>query len=77
MPFREAHEVVGKAVLRALALGCGLAALPLEEYRRLSTGIDDDVYDALSVDASVNRRRSYGGTAPANVKKRLQALKKR
>jgi argininosuccinate lyase len=77
MPFREAHEVVGKAVLRALALGCGLAALPLEEYRRLSARIGQDVYDALSVEASVGRRRSYGGTAPANVKKRLQALKKR
>jgi argininosuccinate lyase len=77
MPFREAHEVVGKAVLRALALGCGLAALPLEEYRLLSDRIGGDVYDALSVEASVNRRRSYGGTAPANVKKRLQALTKR
>jgi argininosuccinate lyase len=77
MPFREAHEVVGKAVLRALSLGCGLATMPLEEYQRLSSRIGQDVYDALTVEASVGRRRSYGGTAPVNLKKRLQALNKK
>jgi argininosuccinate lyase len=76
MPFRQAHGVVGKAILRAQELACGLAALPLDEYKRFSPLINKDVYDALSVEASVVRRVSYGGTAPANLKKRLGTLKK-
>jgi argininosuccinate lyase len=76
MPFRKAHEVVGRAVLRATELGCGLADMPLGEYSKLSPLIHEDVYEALSVEASVMRRTSYGGTAPANLKKRLATLKK-
>jgi argininosuccinate lyase len=77
MPFREAHEVVGKAVLRAIKLQCGLVTMPLAEYKQLSPLIDGDVYEALSVKASVSRRNSYGGTAPENLNKRLRTLKKR
>ena len=76
MPFRQAHEVVGRAVLRAMELRCGLSDLPLGEYKKLSSLIRDDVYASLSVEASVSRRTSQGGTAPANLKRRLQALKK-
>ena len=77
MPFRRAHEIVGRAVLLATKQGCGLGTLPLGEYRKLSPLIRKDVYDALSLEASVNRRTSYGGTAPSNLKRRLQALKKK
>jgi argininosuccinate lyase len=77
MPFRQAHEVVGRAVLRAAELQCGLIDLPPAEYKTLSPLIGGDVYDALSVEASVGRRTSYGGTAPANLRKRLEALKKK
>jgi argininosuccinate lyase len=77
LPFRQAHEVVGRAVLRATELQCGLGNLPLAEYRKLSTLIGKDVYRALSVEASVSRRTSLGGTAPSNLKKRLAALKKK
>jgi argininosuccinate lyase len=77
MPFRRAHEIVGRAVLLATEQGCGLGTLPLGEYRKLSPLIRKDVYDALSLEASVNRRTSYGGTAPSNLKRRLQALKKK
>ena len=48
MPFREAHEVVGRAVLRASGLQCGLVDMPLAEYKQLSPLIREDVYDALS-----------------------------
>jgi argininosuccinate lyase len=77
MPFRRAHEIVGNAVLRATALECGLGAMPLDEYRKFSPLIREDVYEALSLEASVGRRTSYGGTAPANLKKRIQSLKKK
>ncbi|OGW34034.1 MAG: argininosuccinate lyase [Nitrospirae bacterium GWC2_56_14] len=76
MPFRQAHEVVGRAVLRCLELRSGLADLPLTEYKKLSPLIREDVYAALSVEASVGRRTSQGGTAPTNLKKRLAVLKK-
>ncbi|HUL00090.1 MAG TPA: argininosuccinate lyase [Nitrospirota bacterium] len=75
LPFRKAHEVVGKAILRAIELECGLMTMPFKEYRKLSPLIKEDVYDALSLEASVGRRMSYGGTAPSNLKKRLQKLK--
>lgn len=77
LPFRKAHEVVGKSVLRATELGCGLITMPIEEYKKLSSLIEKDVYKALSIETSVSRRRSYGGTAQTNLDKRLQALKKR
>jgi len=76
MPFRQAHEVVGRAVLLATERGCGLGDLPLGDYRSLSPRIGDDVYEALSLAASVGRRTSQGGTAPVNLKRRLAALKK-
>jgi argininosuccinate lyase len=76
VPFRRAHEIVGRAVLRATELGCGLGEMPLPEYRALSPRINDDVYEAIAVATSVGRRTSYGGTAPTNLKKRLQTLKK-
>lgn len=75
MPFRQAHEIVGRAVLKATQLGCGLLDLPLEEYKKLSDLIEEDVYDAISLEASVGRRSSHGGTAPVNLKKRLKWLK--
>ncbi len=76
IPFRRAHEIVGRAVLRATELGCGLGDMSLIEYRKLSPQISEDVYEAISVETSVARRTSYGGTAPVNLKKRLQTLKK-
>ncbi len=76
MPFRQAHEVVGRAVLLALERNCGLKDLTLADYRKFSPLIGKDVYRALSVESSVGRRTSSGGTAPANIRKRLAALKK-
>jgi argininosuccinate lyase len=77
MPFRRAHEVVGKAVLRATELGGGLADMPMAEYKKLAPQIEGDVYNAISVATSVGRRTSHGGTAPGNLKKRLELLKKK
>jgi argininosuccinate lyase len=76
-PFRQAHEIVGRAVLRATELQCGLCDLPLSEYQRFSPLIREDVYRALSVEASVGRRTSQGGTAPVNLNRRLEMLKKK
>ena len=68
VPFRTAHHVTGRLVVRAEARGVDLAALSLEEMRAEEPGIDASIFDVLTVDASVASRVSYGGTAPANVR---------
>ena len=80
MPFREAHHVTGRIVAAAEKAGVPLDRLPLAEMQRVEPRITKDVFSVLSVDRSVRSRRSYGGTAPANVareaKKWLQRLGK-
>jgi argininosuccinate lyase len=71
VPFREAHEVVGKAVALALERGIGLHELPLGELHTLSPLFEVDFREAVSVEASLAARRAYGGTAPAAVEREL------
>ncbi len=75
LPFREAHEITGKAVALAEAKGLELAAVPLKDLQALHAGIHSGVYEVLSLEASLNSRRSYGGTAPAEVKNRIAQWK--
>src|SRR6185503_16827112 len=67
LPFRDAHEVVGRVVLHAAGRGAALEDLPVTELRRFSPLIEADVKDALSVEASLRARAVTGGTAPAAV----------
>ncbi|MEO1489041.1 MAG: argininosuccinate lyase [Pseudomonadota bacterium] len=73
IPFREAHHITGAAVKLAEARGCALDALPLADLQAIDARITQAVFDALSVDASVASRRSYGGTAPDEVRKQVDA----
>lgn len=75
IPFREAHHITGAAVKLAEQRGIALDALPLEDLKAIDARIDESVYAALSVDASVAARASYGGTAPDQV--RLQVARAR
>jgi argininosuccinate lyase len=75
IPFREAHHITGSAVKLAESRGIALDALPLADLQAIDARIDDSVYAALSVDASVAARASYGGTAPDQV--RLQVARAR
>ncbi|MEL6876928.1 MAG: argininosuccinate lyase [Pseudomonadota bacterium] len=68
IPFREAHHITGAAVKLAEERGCALDELSLDELRAIDARIDERVFAALSVDASVAARASYGGTAPEQVK---------
>jgi argininosuccinate lyase len=68
LPFRDAHHVVGSAVAHATRQGCDLADLPLGELQAFSALIGEDVYAHITLDASVAARRSYGGTAPEQVR---------
>ncbi len=68
MPFRDAHEVVGKAVAFCIKSDRGLDELELGELQNFSDSIADDVSDVLTLEGSVNSRKHIGGTAPAQVK---------
>ena len=68
LPFREAHETVAQAVRFAEAQGCDLSALALADLRRYSPLIEADVFEALTLEGSMNSRSHIGGTAPARVK---------
>jgi argininosuccinate lyase len=66
--FRDAHEIVGGAVRRAIDSGRDLSELALDELRQFSPAIDVDVYEVLTLEGSVNARDHFGGTAPARVR---------
>jgi argininosuccinate lyase len=76
IPFREAHACVGKAVAAALAKGCELQALTLDELKQFSECFDRDVYDVLDLDQVTDKRDTYGGTAKGGVLLRIAAAEK-
>jgi argininosuccinate lyase len=77
MPFREAHHVTGRAVALAEGKKVGLEKLSLDDLKAIHPGITADVFSVLSVQKSVASRKSYGGTAPAQVRRQVRAWKKR
>lgn len=77
VPFRDAHEIVGRAVRLGIECGRDLAELSLEDLKQFSALIESDVYDALSPAGSVQARDHVGGTAPAQVRAAIAAARKR
>ena len=65
--FRDAHEIVGKAVAYGVAEEKDLSEMTLQELRGFSEQINEDVFDVLTLEGSVNARDHIGGTAPAQV----------
>lgn len=76
VPFREAHEIVGKAVLYCVEQGKALEEVTLEEYRQMSPVFAEDLYEAISIDYCVQARQVPGGPAPAAVRIALQQVEK-
>lgn len=68
MPFRDAHEVVGKSVAYGVETGKDLSEMTLSELQQFSTMIADDVFSVLTLEGSVAARNHIGGTAPAQVR---------
>ncbi len=77
IPFREAHHVTGRAVALAEEKKCGLEKLSLEDLKSIHEGIAADIFSVLSVQNSVKSRKSFGGTAPAEVRRQVRYWKKR
>jgi argininosuccinate lyase len=69
MPFRDAHHVTGSLVALAEKKGCDLPELALADMRKVEPRITKDVFKVLTVEASAASRLSFGGTAPANVRR--------
>jgi len=76
LPFRDAHEIVGKAVRYGIAHGKELGGMTLDEFRQLSPLIEQDVYQTITVEASLRARSVTGGTAPEAVERQLAEARK-
>ena len=76
LPFREAHELVGRIVTRAIEFGKELEEMSLDQLYLLSGLIKEDVYEALSLDQTLNSKSQIGGTAREVVNAALLAARK-
>ncbi len=77
LAFRDAHEVVGKAVRYGIEQGRDLAEMSLEELQQFSTIIHEDVFAVLTLEGSVAARDHIGGTAPAQVRAAIARARQR
>ncbi len=75
MPFREAHEVVGKLVLHCVQKSCYLSDLTMEEFKESSALFEADIYEVLAPETAVSRRNSAGGTGFAQIKLAIEKAK--
>lgn len=72
VPFRTAHDIVGRVVRHASEAGCDIAELSLDDLRSYSDVITDDVYKVLTLEGSIAARNHVGGTAPNQVLKQVE-----
>lgn len=77
VPFREAHHIVGSAVLEAIQQGKALEELSLEQLKTFNIAIEDDVYPALSLKSCLEKRSAKGGVSPEQVASAINAAKTR
>lgn len=71
VPFRQAHEIVGKAVLYCIQLNKNLEDLTIQEFKGFSEVLEEDIFEAIDMDFCVRARRVPGGPAPELVKAQL------
>ena len=77
LPFRDAHEAVALAVRFAEGQGCDIGDLSLEQLRQFSPLIEQDVFEVLTLEGSLNARNHIGGTAPAQVRAAITRARSR
>lgn len=75
LPFRQAHEIVGKLVLQCIQNGYYLQDIPLNEYLAITPLIEEDIYEKLDAYTAVKRRHSLGGTGFDQVKSQIELAK--
>ncbi|NCA68091.1 MAG: argininosuccinate lyase, partial [Clostridia bacterium] len=72
LPFRDAYKITGKLVAECVKTGETLESLPLDRYKEYSALFDSDIYEAISLETCVGKRKSYGGPASDTVKTQLK-----
>ncbi len=77
IPFRDAHEIVGRAVKLAIDADCELSDLPLKQLKSLCARIGKDVYSVLTLEGALAARDHFGATAPAQVKAAIRRARAR
>ncbi len=75
LPFRQAHEVVGQAVHYCIEHKKVLADLTLEEFKAFSPLFEEDIQDAITIEACIAGRKNYNGTAPESVARQIRDAK--
>jgi argininosuccinate lyase len=77
IPQRTAHHLIGDLVRKATEKGVRLADMPLSDFQAAEPSLDKTVYECLGVDNAVAAFRSYGSTAPSEVRKQIDIWKKK
>lgn len=77
VPFRQAHELVGRAVALCAEKKCSLPQIPLADYRSISPAYTDDLYTVFDLTTAMNARKAIGAPSPANVEAQIKRWKDR
>ena len=77
LPFREAHEVVGKLVRHCVEKRTDLDSLSLDSFKSFSSLFENDIFDAIALETVVNRRTSRGGTGLSAVEDQLKRMQEK
>ena len=72
VPFRDSHSIVGQMVAYAIGQGKNLDDFSLEEFKACSPLIEEDIYEAISMEICVGDRKVKGGPAPERVKEEIE-----
>jgi len=75
LPFRDAHRITGKIVSHAIEKGTSLPKISLKEYRNFCNLFKEDLYDALTPEASINSKRTHGSTSFASVEQQIKVAR--
>ncbi len=76
IPFRTAHQIVGRLVLYALRKNCPLEKLELKEFQRFCSSFGKDIYSKITIERSLESKNLTGGTSPAQVKRAIRDAKR-
>ena len=76
VPFRDAHGIVGQLVLYCIDKGIALDDMSLEEYKAISPVFEEDIYDAISMETCVNKRKTIGAPGPDAMRKVIEIYTK-
>jgi argininosuccinate lyase len=75
VPFRDAHGIIGQLVLICIEQNISMDELSLEEYRKISTVFEDDIYEAISMKTCVEKRTTIGAPSPQAMKEVIKIYK--